>query len=115
MTARKRYPAEDLAETAELCNEVHGSQPHARAVADRFGMSIKNARHQITAARYAGHDIPADSPKWRHIHPVFKLVCDCGHPIPVDDGIVGLQRHTLAAHGRNPSRAERTPREMVAA
>ena len=109
---KRRYPEPLLHQVAAHVRDVHGSQPHALAVADRFGGSISHARRMIAAARHLGLEVPADCSKWRYAR--SSLVCECGWSCPVDHGLIGLQRHTLPAHGRNPLMVERVPKLVVA-
>lgn len=108
MTPYVRRTPELLAAVAQLCADVHGEQPHALAVAERFEVSRKTARNLIGDARNAGHCTAPDR-SCRYPQPV--LVCDdCSWSSPIDCGIPALQRHTLAVHGRNPLPVERMPR-----
>ena len=66
--------------------------------------------HAERAKRYrqAGSEKPAFEPS-EYVQPVryaIRLMCDCGAVFP---GVPELTRHTVAAHGRAPSKQERTP------
>ena len=113
MTSRRRYPTAMLEEVAQVIRDQHGLQPHARAVAQHLDCSVSHARYVIQAIRYAGHDLPTDSSKWRYMP--AELFCACGHVCSLDEGIPGLQRHTMSTHGRLPTRDERTPRTVLVA
>lgn len=102
------YPQELLAEVAQLCADVHGLEAKPGAVAKRFDVAPTTAHKMIHAARQAGYPIVKDYAKK---FPPARLVCSCGvWSVPVEGGFLALVRHTLGAHGRQPSPDEKTPR-----
>ena len=92
------------------------------AVGNRYKLAPRSATRLISQARAAGHEIGYDTNKplgWlveARVSPPgaadMALSCVCGECFPLD--VPALTRHTVQAHRRGPSVAERTPRKVAA-
>ena len=113
----------DMGEVAETARQaLADGVPMSVRVGNRYGMAIRSATRLISAARAAGHEIGYDTNKAlgylaeTRISPTaapdVALSCGCGECFPLD--VAQLTRHTVQAHRRGPTVAERTPRKVAA-
>ena len=92
------------------------------AVGNRYKLATRSATRLISQARAAGHEIGYDGNRplgylvEARVSPPgdasMRLACTCGECFPLD--VPALTRHTVQAHRRGPTVAERTPHKVAA-
>lgn len=114
-TGRRRL--DEVAQVALDAHRAGGSM--SVALCKHFNTTPDSARSLMSRARKAGHLIPyAPSAPTGHVKPAgdrepsMALSCVCGECFPLD--VSQLARHTVQAHRRGPTVAERTPRKVAA-
>ena len=113
-------PTDELVAICEWAHRTGRNMPDE--VAEHFGIDIAQARNVVKARRRDGAPIPyVYVPKVpepiRLTPPAMRLKdvvlsCVCGECFPLD--VSQLARHTVQAHRRGPTVAERTPRKVAA-